>query len=154
MSSDYLGKYLEENRVEARFFRFEEHTMTVDAAANRLGISRERIIKSILFVDDSGLPVLGIVTGDKRVSEVKLAGVCGARYVRKAKATEVKRFTGYDVGAVPPVGHKVKVRTFIDEKVMRFKKVVGGGGEINMLLEISPTDIKRLTNAAVADITE
>ncbi|HDN05510.1 MAG TPA: hypothetical protein ENF90_00765, partial [Candidatus Bathyarchaeota archaeon] len=93
-------------------------------------------------------------TGDKRVSEVKLAGVCGARYVRKAEAAEVKKFTGYDVGAVPPVGHKVKVRTFIDEKVMRFKKVVGGGGEINMLLEISPTDIKRLTNAAVADITE
>ena len=128
--------------------------MTVDAAANRLGISRERIIKSILFVDDSGLPVLGIVTGDKRVSEVKLARVCGARYVRKAGAAEVKRFTGYDVGAVPPVGYKVKVRTFIDEKVMRFEKVVGGGGEINVLLEISPTDIKRLTNAAVADITE
>ncbi len=75
MSSEDLEKYLEKMGVTARFFNFEEHTMTVDAAANRLGVSREKIIKSIVFIDDAGLPILGIVTGDKRVSEKKLAVV-------------------------------------------------------------------------------
>jgi len=41
MSSEDLGKYLEKMGVSARFFNFEEHTMTVDAAVNRLGVSRE-----------------------------------------------------------------------------------------------------------------
>lgn len=154
MSSEGLEEYLKRIGVSAKFFRFEEHTMTVDAAVNRLGVSREKIIKSILFMDDSDLPVLGIVTGDKRVSEKKLAMVCRAKKVRRANSGEVKEFTGYGVGAVPPVGHKMQIRTFIDEKVMSFDKVVGGGGEINTLLELSPFEIKRLMNGEVKDISE
>jgi len=154
MSFEDLEEYLKKMSVDARFFTFEEHTMTVDAAVSCLGVSREKIIKSILFIDDAGLPVLGIVTGDKRVSEKKLAMVCGAKRVRRANSVEVKEFTGYDVGAVPPVGHKKQIRTFIDEKVMSFDKVTGGGGGINTLLEISPVEIKRLTDGEVKDISE
>jgi len=58
--------------------------MSVDAVVNRLGVSCGKIIKSILFVDDAGQPVLGIVTRDKRVSERKLAMACGAKNVRRA----------------------------------------------------------------------
>jgi len=154
MSSEDLEKYLKKMGAGARFFKLEEHTMTVDAAVNRLGVSREKIIKSILFVDDAGLPVLGIVTGDKRVGEKKLAMACGAKKVRRANPAEVKEFTGYDVGAVPPVGHKMRIRTFVDEKVMRFDKVIGGGGEINTLLEIRPSEIIRLMKGEVKDISE
>jgi len=155
VSSKDLEGYLKKMGVSARFFRFKEHTMTVDAAVSRLGVSRGKIIKSILFIDDAGLPVLGIVTGDKRVSEKKLAIACGAKKVRRANPAEVKESTGYDVGAVPPVAHKTSIRTFIDEKVMRFDKVIGGGGgEINTLLEISPIEIMRLTRGKVKDISE
>lgn len=154
MSSESLKKHLKKMGVDARFFRFKEHTMTVDAAANRLGMSSERIIKSIIFIDEASSPVLSIVTGDKRVNEKKLAIACGAKKVRKANPAEVKKFTGYDVGAVPPVGHRTQLRAIIDEKVMSFGKVVGGGGEINVLLEISPSEIRRLTNGEIRDISE
>jgi Cys-tRNA(Pro) deacylase len=152
--SEELKKYLKEMKVDVKFFKFKEHTMTVDSAVRRLGVSREKIVKSILFIDDSGLPVLGIVTGDKRVNEKKLAKACGAKRIRRASPAEVKKFTGYEVGAVPPVGHEKKIRTFIDEKVMTLDKVIGGGGEINMLLEISPIDTKRLMNGQVRDISK
>ncbi len=154
MSSEDLKEYLRKMEVSARFFRFEEHTMTVDAAVNRLGVSREKIIKSMLFIDDAGFPVLGIVTGDKRVSEKKLAAACGAKKIRRANPTEVKQFTGYEIGAVPPVGHKMQIRTFIDEGVIRIEKVIGGGGEINSLLEISPAEIKKLTDGKITNISE
>ncbi|MEM3627350.1 MAG: aminoacyl-tRNA deacylase [Candidatus Bathyarchaeia archaeon] len=153
MSDKDLEECLKKNGVESRFFKFEEHTMTVDAAVSRLGVSRERIVKSILFIDDAGLPVLGLVSGDKMVDEKKLAKACGAKKVRRANPVEVKEFTGYEVGAVPPVGHKTQIRTFIDEKVMGFEKVVGGGGKINMLLEINPAEIRRLTKGEVVDIS-
>jgi len=154
MSSEDLSEYLEKMSVNARFFRFQEHTMTVDAAVSRLGVKRERIIKSMVFIDERGLPILGIVTGDMRVSEKKLAAVCEVGKVRRANSAQVKEFTGYDVGGVPPVGHKSHMRTFIDEKVMAFDKVIGGGGEINKLLEISSVEIKRLTKGQVKDISE
>lgn len=152
-SSMFLKKHLESMGVNAVFLKFEEHTMTVDAAARQLGVSRERIIKSLLFVDDAGLPVLAIVTGDKRVDEAKLAAACNVKNVRRATPEEVKSFTGYDVGAVPPVGHKNMMRTVIDEKVLQFDRVIGGGGDVNMLLEISPLDIMRLTNSQIKNIS-
>jgi prolyl-tRNA editing enzyme YbaK/EbsC (Cys-tRNA(Pro) deacylase) len=37
---------------------------------------------------------------------------------------------------------------------MRIEKVIGGGGEINWLLEISPTEMKRLTNGKITNISE
>lgn len=153
-SSEFLRKHLESMGVNAVFLRFEEHTMTVDAAARQLGVSRERIIKSLLFVDDDGLPVLAIVTGDKRVDEAKLAAACNAKNVRRATLEEVKSFTGYDVGAVPPVGHKSMIRTIMDKKVLQFDRVIGGGGDVNMLLEVSPSDIRRLTNSQIKDISK
>jgi Cys-tRNA(Pro) deacylase len=154
MFSEELKEHLKRIGVNVRFFEFEGHTMTVDAAVKRLGVSHEKIIKSIIFVDDAGLPLLAIVTGDKRVSEEKLASAAGVRRVRRASPVEVRNFTGYDVGAVPPVGHKTRMRTFIDEGVMKCEKVIGGGGQINMLLEISPVEIRRLTNGEVKDISE
>jgi len=105
-------------------------------------------------VDEKGIPMVGIVTGDKKVSEEKLMKVYGARRVKIARPSAVKSLTGYEVGALPPVGHKRTVRTFIDPKVMTFDKVYGGGGAINALLEIDPRDIKRLTNAEVVDVSE
>lgn len=149
-----LRDYLKMMGVDAKFYTFEEHTMTVDAAVRRLGVNREKIIKSILFIEAAGLPVLGIVTGERRVSEKKLATACGIKKVRRAGSDEVREFTGYDVGAVPPVGHKTQIRTFIDEKVMDLDSVIGGGGEINVLIEIKTTEIKRLSNGEVKDISE
>jgi Cys-tRNA(Pro) deacylase len=154
MSAESLKEYLEKMGVDAKFYKFEKHTMTAEAAAKRLGVSLEKIIKSIIFIDDSGSPVLAIVTGDKKISEKKLAMACGAKRIRIATPDEVKKLTGYDVGGVPPVGHKVSIRTFIDKKVMSLDKVIGGGGEINVVLEISPAEIKNLTNAEVKDISE
>lgn len=154
MPSEYLREYLKRLGIKAKFYKLEEHTMTVDAAVRHLGVNRDKIIKSMLFIEDAGLPVLGIVTGDRRVSEKKLAMACGTKKVRRAGFDEVKEFTGYDVGAVPPVGHKTRIRTFVDEKVMSHDSVIGGGGEIDALLEINPADIKILTNGEVKDISE
>jgi len=119
-----------------------------------IAIALNNIMRIYGFVDEEDLPILGIVTGEKRVNEKKLAIACKAKKVKRANSAQVKEFTGYDVGAVPPVGHKTQIRTVIDEKVMFFDKVIGGGGEINQLLQISPAEIKRLTIGEVKDISE
>ena len=154
MSQEALRDYLREKGVIARILTFANPTMTVEDAERELGVSRERIIKSMLFTDEKGGPVLGIVTGDKRVDAKKLRVRCGAHEISFTRPRAVKRVTGYEVGALPPVGHKKHIRTFIDSKVMSFDKVYGGGGAVNALLEIDPTDIKTLTNAAVASISK
>jgi len=154
MSHMSLNSYLQKEGVKARILTFEKHTMTVRDAERQLGISRERIIKSMLFIDENKAPVLGIVTGDRKISDKKLRKACGARKLKLADPQTVKRLTGYEVGALPPVGHVKPIRTFIDLKVMSFERVYGGGGAVNALLEIDPRDIKRVSRAKVVDISK
>ncbi|MEM0382589.1 MAG: YbaK/EbsC family protein [Nitrososphaerota archaeon] len=148
-----LESYLRERGVNARLVFFEGHVKTVAAAAKRLGVGPERIIKSVLFIDDKGGAVLAIVRGDRRVSEYRLARLIGARSVRIATPEETKIHTGYEVGAVPPVGLRPDVQVVIDSEVMSLERVYGGGGSSNALVEISPADIQRLTGGLVGEIS-
>lgn len=147
---DKLRTFLKNKEVDFRILRFNSKTTTVKEAERALGINRAKIVKTILFVDEKINPILAIVTGNRRVDEKKLARVCGLKSVRKAAPEEVKMFTGYDVGALPPVGHNIL--TVIDEDVLKNDVVYGGGGDVNSLLEIKTRDLKRLTNAIIAKI--
>lgn len=148
-----LQRFLDSNGIYAKIFRFERKTKTVEQAVMALETSKDKIIKTLTFIDESGKPILAIVTGEDTVNLKKLAEGIDTISVRMATPTEVKSHSGYTVGAVPPVGHKVKIRTVIDTKVMRKKNVYGGGGSDNSLLEIRPWDIKSLQDATVKSIT-
>jgi len=154
MSKERLEAYLKEKGItSARILTFERPTITVEDAEKQLGISREKIIKSMIFIDENGVPVIGIVTGDKMVDEEKLTKACGAKRIKIARPSAVKNLTGYEVGAMPPIGFKKPIRTFIDPKVLSFDKVYGGGGAINALLEIDTQDVKKLVSGKVVDIS-
>jgi prolyl-tRNA editing enzyme YbaK/EbsC (Cys-tRNA(Pro) deacylase) len=70
--------------------------------------------------------------------------------VRLATPREVEEITGFKVGAVPPIG--VRVRTIIDPKVLENKRVIGGGGGIDRLLEIDPRRILEYQEAEIIDV--
>ena len=76
----------------------------------------------------------------KRLEELirKLGGEI-INVVRLATPEEVKQITGFDVGAVPPVG--VEVETIIDKKVLENNFVIGGGGRIDRLVKLNPKRI-------------
>jgi len=154
MSREDLESYLQTEGVKFRILTFKKHTMTVEDAERQLGISRERIVKSLLFIDENGAPILAIVTGDRRISDKKLRKACGAHKLKLARPSVVKEITGYEVGALPPIIPWKPIRTFIDPKVMSFDEVYGGGGAVNTILEISPEEIKRISKAEVADISK
>jgi Cys-tRNA(Pro) deacylase len=150
MTTEDLRRLLTDEGVEAEFYEFHGHTMTVEAAADQLETTPEKIVKSVVFVDEAGEPMVAIVRGDMRVDERKLTEASTASAIKIAKAREVERFTGYKIGEVPPVGHGL--RTFVDRKVMALEKAYAGGGSIYTLLEISPKDIARLSKAETAEI--
>ncbi len=103
---------------------------TVRQAARELGVEEGRIIKTLVVVTDDG-PVLAILDGRSRLDLSKVG-----RGARLATPEEVERYTGYRVGEVPPVG--IPLRTFVDERVLRWDRVYGGGGSIRRLVELDP----------------
>jgi prolyl-tRNA editing enzyme YbaK/EbsC (Cys-tRNA(Pro) deacylase) len=150
-----LEAFLEERQSRARIVRLDRDTTTVASAAEALGVSPERIIKSLVFIagDD---PVLVIAGGPNRVDRRRLADILGLApgKVRLATPDEVLAATGYAVGGVPPVGHPRPIKVYIDRRVAEAPTTVfGGGGADRVLLEIEPGELIRLTGAEVIDLT-
>jgi Cys-tRNA(Pro) deacylase len=147
-----LREFLRARGVPARFHTFEGKTTTVAEATAQLKVEPSRIVKTIVMISESGAPIIGMVTGAKRVSWNKLQKVAGVGSLRLATHEEVYRHTGFPAGGTPPVGHKGTLPIYIDHAVLSQPAVIGGGGELNALLEMSPADIVRLTRAIPADI--
>jgi len=151
--SEAVKNYLDKARVDYRIHIADGPTMTAQDAATRLKVPLERIIKSIVFTTREGSPLVAVLTGDKRVDRTKLSSVAGTK-VWIATPEDTRTITGFEVGSMPPLGHRTRITTVIDPKVMSSSKVYGGAGRPDALIEIDPRDIARLANAKVADICE
>lgn len=60
--------------------------------------------------------------------------------------------TGFEVGAMPPFGHRYPLPTLMDKRVLQQPSVYAGGGAENALVHLSPEDILRVTRAEVIDL--
>ena len=152
--AEVIKRYLDGHGVNYRLHVVGGPTMTAHDAAAQLHVSLETIIKSILFTDEKQTPILAILTGDKKAHRKKLASVVGTSKVRIGTPEVTRELTGFEVGVMPPVAHKNRIVTVIDQKAMSFNKVYGGLGTAEALMEIDPRDIARLTDAKIADISE
>jgi len=144
------GKNLEKLIIElgGEIINVGKPVKTVKQAVKATDSKPKQIIKSLLFISEKEGPVLVIVDGESKVDLDKLAKIFGK--VRLASPEEVKKITGFEVGAVPPVG--VKVKTIVDPKVLENKFVIGGGGRIDKLSKLNPEKIVEYQKATMVDV--
>jgi len=113
---------LRELGLEAEVQELADSTRTAQEAADAVGVEVGQIVKSLVFVDETG-PVLCLCAGDRRVDTDKLG-----QNARQAKGNEVREATGFAIGGVPPIGHDRPIRTVIDASLRRFETVWCAGG--------------------------
>ncbi len=76
---------------------------TIEALAAHLGVDPAATSKAMPVVDGDGTLVLGLVRGDDRLDEAKLAAVLGSA-ARPATEEEIREAFGADPGSIGPVG--------------------------------------------------
>ena len=152
--TEAVKRYLDGHGVNYKVHLVDGPTMTAQDAATQLRVPLETIVKSILFTDEKQMPVLAILTGDKRADPKKLSSAVGASRVKVATPEVVNALSGFEVGTMPPLAHKQRIATVVDEKVMSLSRVYGGSGKAEALIEIDPREIVRLAEAKNADICE
>lgn len=160
MNSDDLTQFIETHDIQADIVFLDEHTPTVEAAADAVGVRPEQILKSVLFVVKEGdgdyRPLLVISNGLSRIDYKSLADHLGVsrKRLRMARPKQVLAMTGYPVGTVPPFGHTEVVPTVLDEDVTRQEKVYAGGGAINALMRLKVAELQRVLDAPVVNVSE
>ena len=122
-------------------------------AASSLGCEIGAIVKSLLFKTENSF-TLCLVAGDKKASLNKIKKTLNIKDVSMASAEDVKDITGYTIGGVSPIGHLNKVDIFIDNSLERFTSLFAAAGHPNCVFEINFTDLQKITNGSIMEITE
>ena len=126
-------------------------TRTASDAAKAIGCELGQIAKSLVFRVGE-YPLLVIASGTNRVNEAALAKEIGGA-ITKADAEFVRERTGFAVGGVPPLGHRMPIRTLIDEDLLRFERIWAAAGTPNAVFELFSADLPRITGGAVIKIS-
>ncbi len=146
-----LEHFLEKNGIWHRFA--ESHsTKSAKEAADIAGVPFEKIIKTLAFEMQDEV-YLVIAKAVDRVSTKKLKKLLNISDTRLASPDKVKEATGYEVGAVPPIGHK-NLRIFMDEKVLDMETAWAGGGKTNRVVELKVADVVKFSEPLIADVSE
>lgn len=122
-----------------------------EEAAETLGIPAERVFKTLITVVDGGLTV-AVVPVSGSLDLKALAGAAGGRRAAMADPADAERVTGYVRGGISPLGQRKALPTVVDESASAFATVYVSGGRRGLEIELSPTDLVRLTRAVLAPI--
>jgi prolyl-tRNA editing enzyme YbaK/EbsC (Cys-tRNA(Pro) deacylase) len=127
---------------------------TAQAAAAYLGCGVGQIANSLVFrAMASGAPLLVMSSGAKRVDTARLEAIVGEP-VGKADAAFVREHTGFAIGGVPPVGHAVSPRTYIETSLAAHREIWAAAGHPHTVFRLSYDELLRLTGGTPVDVAQ
>ncbi len=149
-SAQRVQDALRQRGVAVEIVLLQERARTAQQAAEAIGCTVAQIVKSLVFVAGEA-PLLVETSGANRVDLAKLEALLG-RPVRSANADEVRAFTGFAIGGIPPVGHARPIETLIDQDLLAHETVYAAGGVPEAIFPTTPQQLVAMTGGRVADV--
>ena len=146
-------KFLKDFDRSLEVIVLDKSARTAQDAATALGCNVGAIVKSLLFKTNDSF-ILCLVAGDKRASLSKIKKIINKKDVSMANPEDVKSQTGYTIGGVSPIGHLKQIEIIIDNSLERFNELFAAAGHPNCVFKINFTNIQKITNGKVENITE
>ena len=148
-----VEKSLKEFDPKQSVIILETSARTAVEAASSLGCEVGAIVKSLLFKTENDF-TLCLIAGDKKASLNRIKKELNTKDASMASAEQVKNVTGYTIGGVSPIGHLNKIEIFIDKSLERFSSLFAAAGHPNCVFKINFTDLQKITNGSIKEITE
>jgi len=130
------------NGVEFKEHRHEP-VRTSEEAARVRGTKLSAGAKALVMAAD-GKFVMLVVPGDRKVDFKAFKREFDVKDLRMASHEEVKRVTGVEVGAVPPLGNLFGLRTYFDYSLRDEAVLVFNAGRHEVSMEVAREDLERV----------
>lgn len=124
-----------------------------DAAAER-GVRLSQIVKTMLVKVMDGTHVIALIPGDRKLDLKSLAKLTGGGKPQFAAREDVHRLTGYEPGAVSPIGMVKTYTTYFDATLLTEEYVDISSGRPDAGLELRSADLLSVLDARLADISQ
>ena len=146
--SDRLVAYLKENGASFRSLSHEA-VRTSEEAARVRGTPLEQGAKALVFRAD-GDAVLLVLPADRRVDSKTFKRIFGVKNLQMISADELCERTGLEQGAVPPFGHLLGFKTYVDEGLLSLPQISFNAGSRTFSVILDVADYRRLAHPIVA----
>jgi prolyl-tRNA editing enzyme YbaK/EbsC (Cys-tRNA(Pro) deacylase) len=151
-SAQKVQDTLRELGFSGEVLELENSTRTAAEAAQAAGCEIGQIVKSLVFrLEPEGTPLLVLVSGANRVHEKRLGRQLGGN-LEKADADFVYQVSGFAIGGVPPVGHKTRMQTCIDEDLLLYDIIWAAAGTPHAIFRLTPADLVNISGGAVLSV--
>lgn len=151
-SAQSVQDALSKKGLTCKVIELSASTRTAQQAAETIGCTVAQIVKSLLFCTvKEKKPILILVSGVNRVNEKIIEEQIGTQIV-KADADFTREVTGFAIGGIPPIGHKQKIDTFIDQDLLALQELWAAAGTPNAVFSLQATDLVNLTGGKVIKV--
>jgi Cys-tRNA(Pro)/Cys-tRNA(Cys) deacylase len=124
-----------------------------EGVAAAIGLPPERVLKTLVAIVDQ-THVVAVVPVGSRLSTRLLARAAGGKRSEMAPPAVAERLTGYVTGGISPFGQKRQLPVYLEGSAVGQASVAVSGGARGLQLEVSPTDLIRVTGATVAPLID
>jgi Cys-tRNA(Pro)/Cys-tRNA(Cys) deacylase len=141
-------------------YKLREYQHETDAvsygleAAQKLRLPEQQVFKTLVVELDAKELVVTVIPVTHQLNLKLTAKAFSAKKAVMANKDKVARSTGYIMGGVSPLGQKKLLRTNIDSRAQNYSSIFVSAGRRGLNLELSPEDLKALSNASFNDLVQ
>jgi Cys-tRNA(Pro)/Cys-tRNA(Cys) deacylase len=136
--------FLDGHGVQYDVFIHRNPPESLEEAARERGQKPNQVIRSILFRVNPSTFVMVLIAGPRQVSWKRVRAHLGVTRLSMASEDEVRQNTGYETGAVNPLGLPHPMRILADNNVFNHDQVSIGSGVRGTAILLKPTELKQV----------
>lgn len=133
-------------------YEYSEEDSGAVVAAHKLGVSPERVFKTLVTSCGEGMHVVYCIPGDATLDRKKAAAAAGCRKIELVAVKELFELTGYVRGGCSPIGMKKPFPVLVDEIATAFDWILVNAGSRGLQAKLDPRVLEQVVGARFADL--
>ena len=137
---------------ELREYEVDENDLSAEHVAESLGISAEKIYKTLILKGQKDPFLVAVIPGDAQLDFKKLTKASGNKNCEMLPLKDLLATTGYIRGGCSPIGMKKNFPTYIEEIATLENEIIISAGKRGLQIILNPEDLQIVTEASFADL--
>lgn len=137
---------------EPLYYSLTDEEFSGEAVSEKLGMPARICLKTICTRGKSGAIYVFSIPSDTELDLKLAAKAAGEKYIETVHVKELLSLTGYERGAVSPIGLKKNYPVFIDASVKDDGMITVSAGAKGCSLRMTPDDLARAARASFAPV--
>jgi Cys-tRNA(Pro)/Cys-tRNA(Cys) deacylase len=155
MPKNNVTRLLDQRKIAYTAFELPEEKLGAIKSAELLGVSPERVFKTIVVARlERGKPILAVIPAPTEVDLKALARAVGEKKVKLTTQREAEDLTGLQAGGISPLALINRgFQVAIDSAAQNFDEIHISGGQRGLNVRLPVVAMANLVNARFAPIS-